>query len=81
MGRFIIDERNNTSTSGFNEFDIRGRNVGSVCGIVETSRGAVARVAQNSDDRPVVEVGIWSDTGGGGVGKTELMILSWEKNR
>ncbi|KAL0006111.1 hypothetical protein SO802_013672 [Lithocarpus litseifolius] len=55
----------------------------SVCGFAETSRGAVARVAQNSDDRPVVEVGIWSDTGGGGggVGETKLMILSWEKNR
>ena len=53
MGRFIIDERNNTSTSGFNEFVIGGHNVGSVCGIAETSRGAVARVAQNS-----VEVGI-----------------------
>ena len=66
MRRFIIDERNNTSTNGFNQFDIGGHNVGSVCGIAKTSRGAVARVAQNS-----VEVGIWSDTGGGGVGETE----------
>lgn len=72
-----INEGNNSSTGSFNEFNIRSSDVRSVSSITEATGGAVTGMADNSDDRLVVEIRVrrgtsdrWWDT----------VELSWEKD-
>lgn len=58
LQRFIVDEGNDSGTSRFNKFHIRSSYVRRISGIVEAAGGAVARVADNSDDRSEIEIGI-----------------------
>ena len=54
----VIDKRNNSSTGGFDELDVRGRNVGRIAGISVPTGGAITRMRKDSDHRSVVEQGI-----------------------
>ena len=56
----IIDKGNNSGSTGFHEFNIGGRDVRDAGGVAEAAGGTVARVAQDSDHRTVVKVGVRS---------------------
>lgn len=55
-----IDERNNSSPSRFNKLDIRRSNVRDIGPIFKPTRGAISRMAENSDNRTEIEGGIRS---------------------
>lgn len=58
LRRLGIDEGNDTGAGGLNEFDIGGGDVGGAGGVAEAAGGAVAGMADDSDDWLVVEVGV-----------------------
>lgn len=51
--RVVIDERNNSGSGGFHKFHVRRRNIRRGGGIAESTGGAVAGMAEDSDHRPV----------------------------
>lgn len=55
-----------------NEFDVGGGDIRSIGGVAEASGGAVAGVADNSDDWPVVEVRVG---GGASCGQSRQCVI------
>lgn len=75
VGRFIVNKRNNPSTSRLNKLDIRGSNIGSIRGIIESSRCTITGMRKNSDNRAEIEARISSWTGSRGLTGQEEWVL------
>lgn len=58
LHRFIEDEGNDSGTSRFNKFHIRRSDIRRISGIAEAARSTIARVAENSDDRSEIQIGV-----------------------
>lgn len=59
LRRLIVDEGNDSGTSRFSKFHIRSSYVRRISGVAEAAGGAVPRVADDSDDRSEIEIGVW----------------------
>lgn len=66
LPRFIVDERNNSSTRRFNKLGIRGCNVGNIGIVVEAARGAVSGMTKDSDNGSGIETAAGDSWCGGG---------------
>jgi len=77
LRRLVEDEGNNSGAGGLHELHVGGGNVGDAGGISEAAGGAVPGVADDSDDRLVVETGI----GSGATGRRVTAELTREDDR
>lgn len=73
---FGIDKGNNSSAGRLNEFNVGGGDIRSIGGVGEVTGGAVAGVAEDSDDRPVIEVRVW----GWARGRRQSRVMTGKKN-
>jgi len=60
LRRLVVNEGNNSGAGGLHELHVGGGDVRHAGGVAEASGGAVPGMADDSDDRLVIEVGIRS---------------------
>lgn len=60
----VVNKRNHTSTSRFNEFNIRSGDVGGIRSVIKPSGGAITGMSEDSDDRPEIEGWVRHRAGG-----------------
>lgn len=58
LGWLVVDKGNNSGTAGLDKFNVGGGDIRNAGGIAKATGGTVAGVAEDSNDGPVVKVGV-----------------------